>query len=93
MKLEIEDVLRLAKLSRIELDINEQEKLITDMSSILAYISEIQEIAPEDIPGVFEYNNVSRSDEITRGPREFTDSILDNAPKRNGDYLEVNQVI
>jgi Asp-tRNA(Asn)/Glu-tRNA(Gln) amidotransferase C subunit len=37
--------------------------------------------------------NVMREDLVTNTPREFTEDILSNSPKRKDDYIEVKNIL
>lgn len=90
-----EDVLHLGTLSRIKLSDAEVEKLTNEISSILDYVSTLDEVvsdgALEKKPGaVF---NVFREDEITNKPGEFTEALLREMPATEGSLLKVKKIL
>lgn len=95
MKLSAADLEHLATLSRLELRSEDKEKLADQISAILGYVSEINDL---DITGEpsqeKEHINIMRGDEATRiTSLSHTESILQNAPNRAENYVKVSQVI
>ena len=91
-----EDVKQLAVLARIELTNSEIESFASEMSSILNYVSQIQDIVgsgDESIKSVGDRYNVFRQDEITNQPDEYTDSLLAAMPKTEGRYMVVKKIL
>lgn len=67
MKVEREDILHLASLSNFSVSDAEAESLERDLSDIIKYISQLNELETENVEPtyqVFEMENVWRSDEI-----------------------------
>lgn len=93
MKLEKDDILKLAKLARISVTDKELESFGTELGSIIGYISEINEITDTADQTRHEHKNVFREDVVTNTPGEYTDAILQNAPARKDNYLKVDQVL
>ena len=93
MSFTIDDLNNLSRLARVDIDENKKEKMLTDMSAILGYVSEINDLVLEDITPSYELINVMREDIITRETGSMTEVILANAPMRKGDYVEVAQVL
>ena len=87
---------KLASLSRIELSDEEKDKIAKDLESILGYVAELKN-APkyEANEGEEVHINIFREDEeiLGFGAGEFTKDILDEAPRRDGDFLLVKQVM
>ncbi len=88
------DIEKLLNLARIEVNPDEKEKLRQDVENILAYVGEVEkasvEIDPAPYPG--ELRNVMREDGEPHQSGIFTESILSQAPKREGDYLSVKSI-
>lgn len=92
---------RLAKLARIELDPNEEEKLLRDLGNILDHFKELQELDTTDVPpmtGGTDLANVLREDGVddlkTNGGRENTNrgAGVDAFPESKDGYLKVPPV-
>lgn len=86
--------MHLSQLARIELSDAELEKLGTDIGSILAYVSVVTEIAGE-VPEkqLTPRYNIARADAVTNEPGAYTEAILNEAPKRHGQFLEVKKIL
>ncbi len=90
-----EDIEHLAKLARIEVKDDEATALAEDITSILGYVSEIEEITgnstgEKKVGALF---NVMREDENPHEAGIFTEDLLNLAPKRDGQYLKVKKII
>lgn len=89
------DIEKLSKLCRIECTEEEKKKLLGNLSKILDYMTQLQEVDTEGVPpcnNVLEsMGTVWRDDEIgVLLPRE---KFLDNAPAHTGGMIRVPPVI
>ncbi len=93
-KIKEDDVLHIARLARLNLDEEELDLISKDLSKILSYVEQLNEVNTEDVPptaAVLQMKNVWREDEVKEdGERE---KILNCAPEREGDYFKVPKVI
>ena len=90
-----EDIQNLAKLARIEIPDNETQGFTREVDAILNYVSQIEASSSSkgkdsDVPLL---RNVFRDDVVTNEPGEYTESLLSNAPQREGNYLEVKKIL
>jgi len=81
-------------LARIRLSDSEKEGLAKDVDSILTYVDQIK-AAPI---GDFEVQagavkNVMRKDAVVTTSAEDRERILDEAPKREGDFVAVKKIL
>ncbi len=92
------EVLKLAKLARIEISDAEAEELSTEFEAILGYVGEIKQVSKleslkdknsED----YALKNVLRADENAHDSGIHTEKILENAPAREGDYIKVKKIL
>lgn len=94
-KLTRADVLKLAKLARLQLTDAEVAQFVDEISSILQYVEQLQSI---DLTGyeptyqVTGLTNVVRPDEILDYGAK-PDSLLKNAPATEKGYIKVRRVI
>ena len=91
-----EEVLKLARLARIEVSEEEAESLTQEIGSILNYISEIKSADVSDSEtdsGDFALKNIFREDGEPHASREFSEAILNQAPAREGDYFKVKKIL
>jgi aspartyl-tRNA(Asn)/glutamyl-tRNA(Gln) amidotransferase subunit C len=92
-----EELAHLAKLSRIEIDPKEADKLISDLGAILDHFKELQALDTSDVPpmtGGTDLVNVLRPDTIEEGGRESTNrgAGTDAFPEPKDGYNKVPPV-
>lgn len=90
-----DEILKLAKLSNLELTEAEVEKYQTEVSSILEMIAKLNEIDTDDVEPTYQVSgnkNVMREDTISNDivPAE---KLLDLAPRKNKGQIEVPKVL
>ena len=89
------EVLKLAKLARIEIGDEEAESLTQEIGSILNYISEIKSA---DVSGVevkaedFILKNVFREDINPHENGAFAKELMKEVPKKEGNYVKVKKI-
>lgn len=90
-----EDIEHLAKLARIGITDTEADALATDVTSVLTYISEIEDIAGTGASEkkVGPLHTIMRADENPHEANLFTEDLLKNAPEREGRYIKVQKII
>ncbi len=93
MKFTEEDLMNLSRLARIDISDDEKAKMLLDMQAILGYVSEINEAVSRSVEGNEAVYNVVREDVVTTHPGSKTVSLLREAPKVEGNYVEVLQVL
>lgn len=95
MALSKEDVLKVAKLARIELTDQEVEKFQSQLSGVLTYVEQLQAV---DTDGVVEtaqvtgLENVTRPDEVRASSDEQRQATIDQAPQHTGNLVRVTSV-
>lgn len=88
-----EEVKNLANLARIKITEEEAENLAVELHSILDYVGQIQKAGGEDVVNKPLLKNVLREDVPLNKDSEYTEDILNNAPKREGKYLAVKKIL
>ena len=93
--MERKDIEHLAKLSRIAVTETEADALAKDITSILGYVSDIEEITgnqkvEKKVGPLF---NVMREDENPHEPGKYTEDLLALAPERQGQYIKVKKIL
>jgi aspartyl-tRNA(Asn)/glutamyl-tRNA(Gln) amidotransferase subunit C len=91
--LAVEQIRWIAHLARLELADSELETMARQLSSILDYVNQLQQVdttAVEPLAHPLPVQNVFRADEPA--PSLPLDKALANAPKRLGDFYEVPAV-
>lgn len=94
-KLTREDVLKLARLSRLHLSDEEIDQFASEISAILGYVEQLQSVNLKDLPPtnqVTGLTNVMRPDEVIdygATPEE----LLKNAPMTQGGQIKVKRML
>lgn len=91
----VTDIEKLANLARIKLNESEKQDLTKDIDSILVYVDQIKKatVNTDQAPDAGINRNVFRKDiseSISSSDRE---SILNEAPDREGDFVAVKKII
>ncbi len=89
-----EDVKKLAALARIKITDAELAAFTSEFDSILAYVGQLESL---ELPSVGEVKppvrNVMREDGEPHESGVFTEKLVAQFPQKDGDYLEVKQII
>lgn len=92
--MEIDEVRKVASLARLSLSDDELTTYQQQLTQILGYVQVLDEVdieGAEPMPHAVELQNVFRNDERAASlPRE---SALQNAPKTDGQYFQVPQIL
>ena len=91
--LSIKDVEKLAELARIDIPEDEKESLRREVDAILGYVGDIQKVAGQVVGEVPEHRNILREDANPHLPGEFSKELLEEAPRREGDYVRVKKIL
>ncbi len=89
-----EQVLKLAKLARIEISDTEAESLSHEFDSILKYVGEIKQAnvgasSGTDLP----IKNIFREDANPHESGLYTEAILREAPSKDKGYIKVKKIL
>lgn len=93
MAISRDDIKNCARLARIELTEQEEEKFTNQLSSILGYFEKLNELDLENVEPIYQVTgqkNVFREDEVKNTSR--AEEMLQNAPEREGDFIKVKSV-
>lgn len=91
-----EEVKNIAKLSRIGIEDKEVEDYQKNLSAILDYFKELEELNTDKIEPIGHItgrDNVSREDLRSEKTELERQLILDNAPEKKDNYLKVKSVL
>jgi len=94
MAISIDEVDRIAKLSRLTFNDQEKTKLQGELSSILTYVDQLKEVEGSGELSLADNpdgSNLMRNDvvEVLADPEEF----LAQAPDRQGNFIKVKSVL
>ncbi len=85
---------QLSHLARLELNIQEKQKIINDLNRILEYIDQLNELDTSKVEPLIYLSpnqNVMREDIVKEELKK--ENALLNAPKKDSDYIKVPKVI
>ncbi|MCX6721749.1 MAG: Asp-tRNA(Asn)/Glu-tRNA(Gln) amidotransferase subunit GatC [Candidatus Staskawiczbacteria bacterium] len=89
-----EEVLRIAKLARLELSDKEVEKMQKDLSAILDYFALLKKAPKLSKAQIASAKVLSlRRDEIISQNREVVEKLIDAAPDKKDDYIKVKTIL
>ena len=94
MSIDKDTVKHISKLARISLDENKVESLSKDLTSIMKFIENLNEINTEKtapLTSIINASLKSRKDEVKDG--KIRDQILKNSPEKNDEFFVVPKVI
>ena len=94
-KLSADDVLKLARLSRLRLEPSEVEKFRNELSEILNYVEKLDSVDTSGLEPTYQVTglkNVMRSDEIKSYGYNSAD-LLKNAPATKDGQFKVKKVL
>ena len=93
-KISKDDVLKLAKLSMLELTDDQLDKFTRELDEIVGYVEQLQAVDVEVLEPTFQVTglqNVMRPDEII--DFETTEILLKNAPAQENNQIKVRRVL
>lgn len=89
-----EEIEHMAQLARVAIPSNELDELARDSESILAYVSEIQDVAAEvPAPDVGDHYNVVRDDTEPHERERYTEALLEEAPSKQDTFIKVKRIL
>lgn len=91
-----EEVLKLAKLARIEIEESEAESLAHEFDAILNYVSEIKNAKVENSDISLEsasLKNMMREDANPHESGIYTEALLAEAPSSTNGYVKVKKIL
>ena len=94
MKLTREDVLKLARLSRLKLTEEEIVTFQTELSAILDYVNQLESVDVEGLEPTYQVTglqSVMRKDELTDQVQQK--ELLKNVPVTDGSQIKVKRMI
>lgn len=90
-----DDVLKVARLSRLRIDAGNLKRYQKELGRIIAYVEQLNEVPTDDVSPTAQVTgltNVMRADE----PSEYhvsPDELLANVPDKEGRYIKVRRVL
>jgi aspartyl-tRNA(Asn)/glutamyl-tRNA(Gln) amidotransferase subunit C len=94
MKIDSDDLQKLAHLARIEISPDAEADLVKDMEQIVSWVEKLDQLDTESVEPLMHMSmeqNAFREDVVSEDITK--DQALKNAPERNGDFLSVPKVL
>lgn len=94
-KISRDDVLKLARLSSLQLDEDEVDPLASDIERILGYVEQLDELDTEGVEPAYQVTdlvNVFRDDEVEQSG-VTREALLALAPEQQDDHIKVHKVL
>jgi aspartyl-tRNA(Asn)/glutamyl-tRNA(Gln) amidotransferase subunit C len=91
-----ETIAHLAHLARIKVTDQEKESLKQDLEKILAYVEEVGQVETDTIRSSATQAvqpNIVRNDVVTASAGQYTQDLVDAAPKHKDNYITVKKII
>jgi aspartyl-tRNA(Asn)/glutamyl-tRNA(Gln) amidotransferase subunit C len=95
-RLSEEEVKHIAQLARIELTQEESERFAKEISDILGYVEQLQEVDTDEVEPITQVNgkkNVFRDDVAIPCSDETRDMMAKNYPLSQDGYIRVKQIL
>jgi aspartyl-tRNA(Asn)/glutamyl-tRNA(Gln) amidotransferase subunit C len=89
----IQDIDKLANLSRLALTEQEKASFSNEIGAILGYVANINTLAGDIVDMDHAQINVLRDDMVIHQSGEYSKNLLANAPSREGDYVKVKKIL
>jgi aspartyl-tRNA(Asn)/glutamyl-tRNA(Gln) amidotransferase subunit C len=98
MKLTKEDVLKLAKLTRLKLSDQEVEQLQNELSKILDYVAQLDSVDVNGLKPTYQVTGLTSEDENATREDVISDQVsqtelLKNVPKTEKGHIKVKRMI
>ncbi|MCA6379502.1 MAG: Asp-tRNA(Asn)/Glu-tRNA(Gln) amidotransferase subunit GatC [Cytophagales bacterium] len=94
MKLDVETLQKIAHLSRLEINEEDTDQMLRDMSNMLTFVEKLNEVSTDGIAPLttmsHEINNIR--EDVAKVDLTH-DEVLSNAPKKDKDYFRVPKVL
>lgn len=92
--IDLEQVRKVALLARLELSEEEEKQFTEQLSGILDYVQQLNELSTDNIEPTtraIELSNITRQDALE--PFDDRESILEIAPDREDDFFKVPKIL
>lgn len=98
MKLSKDDILKLAKLSRLQLSDEEVEKFQVELSSILDYVEQLDSVDVSGLNPTYQVTGLTSQDDNATREDEVTDQVshyelMKNVPDSDGRHIKVKRMV
>ncbi len=94
MSVGMDDVERISQLAKLRLDAEEKKKMSQDLTEILEYFAQVEEVDTSSVSPMFhpvDTDNVWREDAVSDA--EMTSEVLREAPQTSDGFFVVPQTV
>lgn len=89
-----EDVKKLAALARIAIPEESLEAFTKEFDGVLAYVGTLEELSlAHETPSAGAVRNIFREDGTPHASGAYTETLAEQFPARDGNYLSVKKII
>ncbi len=95
-KISEEEVKHIAELARIELSEEEKKRFSAELSDVLEYIQQLEEVDTDGVEPVSQVTgmvNIMREDVVENCSEDVRRKIIENFPEEKEGYIKVRQVM
>ena len=95
-KISLEEVEHIAELARIELSGEEKKKFSDELSDVLGYVEQLQEVNTDGIEPMSQATgmvNVLREDVAENCDKNVRKKIIESFPEEKEGYVKVKQIL
>ena len=95
-KISLEEVEHIAELARIELSGEEKKKFSDELSDVLGYVEQLQEVNTDGIEPMSQATgmvNVLREDVAENCDEDVRKKIIESFPEEKEGYVKVKQIL
>jgi aspartyl-tRNA(Asn)/glutamyl-tRNA(Gln) amidotransferase subunit C len=94
MTITLEEINKLADLSKLDLTEEEKQKYLNDINGILDHLNEIKSANLDEVTAQFPFFNHTRNDVLGESTDETREAIYKNFPNKSSDnQVKVNKVL
>ena len=94
MSIDNSTVKKVAKLARIEINVEEETTLITELNNILGWVDELKQVNTDSVEPMLSVFNESMQMREDKAESNFDNKqILDNSPESNSGFFVVPKVV
>ena len=94
MLIDTAQVRKVANLARLSLTEEEEQQFTTQLSGILGYVQQLDELDTKNVPPTtraIEVSNITRPDRLE--PFADREALLNSAPEREEDFFKVPKIL
>jgi len=95
-KISLQEVEHIAELARIELTKEEKEKFSDELSDVLGYVEQLQEVDTKNVEPISQITglvNIVRKDIAENCGEDARKIMISNFPEEKNGYVKVKQIL